>query len=156
MDTQLPPGDIDTILHLWPTATTCPAWRLWGESPSVGLLDEIRSGVDHEVVVRDASGRLAGLLGVREVSPEHRFGYLTFFLPPAAAVRILPFLTEARAALDLRTITVVVDDDIDHDVLEDARPLLVPVGRLREHALVGAGRYVDRLIFDLTAEDPPG
>ena len=157
MESPLPHGDLEEILDFWSTAITCPVWRLWGESPSVRLLEQVRSGVDHEVVLRDASDRLTGLLGVREASREHRFGYFTFILSPAAGgAPVLPFLTAARVALDLRTITVIVDADIDLLMLEDARPWLVPVGRLRDHALVGAGQYVDRLLFDFKGADPPG
>lgn len=149
----LPHDDVDALLRLWPEALTCPSWRLCGESPSVGLLDEVRSGVEHERVLRDHTGLAIGLLQVREVDHASGSGYLSFVLASAegAVASLPPFADEALAALRLRKLTVLADDDM-LDALAGLRPRLRPVGLLTAHVLATTGCYVDRHVFDLDAE----
>lgn len=147
------PHDGEALLAAWPAAVTCPRWRLGGESPSPGLLDELTTGVDHQRVLRSEDGRAVGLLQACEVDRVNGYGYLAFLLPgpPSAPAPVLPFLREALEVLDLRRVWVQVDED-SVAPLDGARDRLHPVGRLRGHTRVGPGRYLDRLVFELRRE----
>lgn len=147
--------DVEALLRLWPDLLACPTWRLWGESPSVGLLHELRSASGHEWILRDERGWAVGVLQVRDVDRATASGSLGFLVQRPGNGRsapILPFLREARSTLELRKITLMADDDM-LDALADVTPHLPRVGLLREHALATAGRYVDRHVFELTADD---
>lgn len=152
----LPPRDIDSLLGSWPGALACPAWRLRGESPSPGLFDEIRSGADHAVVVRDGGEEAVGLLEVREVEPATRSAHLGFLLPPAAGTTAMvdEFVATMLVQLGLVRIDVLVDEDM-LDVLADTSLPLDRTGLLRDHTFVGPGRYVDRHVFEFTGEAGP-
>jgi hypothetical protein len=152
---QLSEADIESLLRLWPDGLACPVWRLWGESPSFGLLHELRSKAEYEWILRDEGGRAVGLLEVREVSRATRSGYLAFLLPPpvdGAPARLLPFLREALAALELRKITLMADEDM-LDALAGVTTNVEQVGLLREHTLATADRYVDRYVFELVGDE---
>jgi hypothetical protein len=149
----LPPRDIDSLLSVWPRALTCPAWRLRGESPSPGLFGEIRSGAAHEQVLRGDADVALGLLQIGEVDTTTASASLGFLLPPTgdAAAIVQQFLVDTLARLELRRITVHLDDDV-LDVLSGTPLPLRNTGRLRGHTRVGVGRYVDRHIFEFTGE----
>ena len=152
--------DTEALLHLWPNAHVCPVWRLWGESPSVGLMREIRSGAVDEQALRDGAGRLSGLLDVREVNDVAGSAYLAFIVPaaPAAALgtstAMLSYLREVTAARQLRKVTVMVDEDM-LDAVAGVMPHVAQVGLLQRHALASVGRYVDRHVFEFTSGPGP-
>jgi hypothetical protein len=153
MTTELPEHDVETLIRRWPDGLACPNWRLWGESPSVGLLHELRSEAEHEWILRDETGQAVGLLQVREVDRATGSGCLAFLVPPpvdgaSAPAPVLPFLRDALSVLGLRKVTLMADADV-LDALADVMAHVEQVGLLREHTLATAGRYVDRHVFEI-------
>jgi hypothetical protein len=151
---ELTPGDLGALFALWPTAMTCPRWRLGGESPSPGLLQHLTSDVEYHQVLRDSIGVAVGLLQIVEVDRVSGFGHLSFLLPEAAGGSILPFLRDALVSLGLRRIYVLAEED-GLRALAPARSGLVRVGQLRGHTMLSRGRYQDRYVFEFDGAARP-